>query len=94
MTNTPIYSFCMALTAILILSISPNAVAQQSTAYLDDASHQFWHDDSTLSAITIGFSQSQWDLLLQSSASVRNEVSAMALTSLRTLALDCNNRSH
>jgi spore coat protein H len=76
MTNTPIYSFCMALTAILILSISPNVVAQQSTAYLDDASHQFWHDDSTLSAITIGFSQSQWDLLLQSSASVRNEVSA------------------
>ena len=76
MKHTPIYSFCMAMTAILISSVSYNALAQQSTAYLDDASHQFWHDDSTLSTITIGFSQSQWDLLLQSSSSVRNEVSA------------------
>ncbi|MDG1922548.1 MAG: CotH kinase family protein [Glaciecola sp.] len=75
-TNPPFYSFCMAMTVILFLSISPNAIAQQSTTYLDDASHQFWHDDSTLSAITISFSQAQWDLLLQSSANVRNEVSA------------------
>ncbi len=76
MTLTPIYSFCMAMTAILILSVSHNAVAQQSTDFLEDASHQFWHDDNTLSAITISFSQSQWDLLLQSTASARNEVSA------------------
>ena len=47
-----------------------------TNTYLDDASHQFWYDDSTLSAITIRFSQPQWDLLLQSSASVRDEVSA------------------
>jgi uncharacterized membrane protein YeiH len=63
-TITPFYSFCMAMIVILILSISHNATAQQSTTYLDDASHQFWHDDSTLSAITIRFSQAQWDLLL------------------------------
>lgn len=76
MKLVPFYSIILSLMTGLTLILSPSVLAQQTTDYLNDASHQFWHDDNTLSAITLGFSQAQWDLLLQSTSSERNEVSA------------------
>jgi len=53
-----------------------NTLAQQNTDYLSDPEHQFWHDNATLSELTLSFSQQAWTDLQTSTQSSRVEVSA------------------
>lgn len=62
--------------ALLLLVMSPRATSQENTSYLSDPNHIFWHDNNTLSEITLNFDDAAWQTLLTSSQSNREEVSA------------------
>jgi spore coat protein CotH len=51
-----------------------NSMAAQNTAFLQDPDHQFWFSIDNLPTIQLNFSTPQWELLLTSTSSDREEV--------------------
>jgi hypothetical protein len=51
-----------------------NGMAVQNTDFLQDPDHQFWFSIESLPTIQLNFSTSQWELLLTSTSSDREEV--------------------
>lgn len=63
------------LISFFVLITSMPSFAVNNTDFLADEDHQFWFDINDLPTITLSFSQAQWDLLLTSTFSEREEVS-------------------
>jgi hypothetical protein len=51
-----------------------NAIAVQNTDFLQDPEHQFWFSIESLPTIQLNFTTPQWEVLLTSTSSDREEV--------------------
>jgi spore coat protein H len=60
---------------LFYLLVSTASQAVNDSSYLQDLEHQFWFDIDDLPTMKLHFSEDQWDLLLSSTDSVREEVS-------------------
>lgn len=72
----PFLKLLAMCTLVIALSFSQTVFAQQNTDYLFDPDHQFWHDNNTLSELTLSLSAQAWSDLRTSTQSNRVEVSA------------------
>ena len=69
-------STCFKLiSSILLFCYLPMVLAINNTQYLNSSEHQFWFAIDDLSEIELVFEEAQWQLLLESSSSERQEVS-------------------
>ena len=76
MLKTAFKAYATNFTFCLLVLLGSPSIASQNTDFLNDPDHQFWHDNNTLSAITLSLSNQSWEDLLSSSQSNRVEVPA------------------
>ncbi len=67
------------LLAIFLVISTFQASAINNTDFLNDPEHQFWFDINDVPTVELVFDEAQWQLLLTSTRSDREEVSAMLI---------------